>query len=184
MVYKIMLTLFTKGQAATPARNAGRFAAATSRAAASSADAATTEGENSAIFTSANGTAARVQYNHKGTMLGLLLSRMPCHGIGHGRGVGGARTGLGAEEEVDGARLDGGHLRGMLGRRVAHGEEEAEEGERRDGARAPLKRAQHPALHATDGRRVEHEVLIPLQHKIAGNLGINIQSNRSPNRKQ
>jgi len=85
MVYKIMLTLFTKGQAATPASNAGRFPAATSPAAASSADAATTEGENSAIFTSAKDTATRVHYNHKGTMLGFLLSWMPCQGIGRGR---------------------------------------------------------------------------------------------------
>jgi len=183
-----MLTLFTKGQAATPAWNAGRFAAATSPAAASSADAATTEGENSAIFTSAKGTATRVQHNHKGTMLGfLVLDAMPWHWAREA--VGGARTGLSAEEKVDGARLDGGHLRGMPGRRVARGEEEAEEGERRDGARTPLKRAQHPALHATDGRRVEHEVLVPLQNKATatkniGNLGINIQSNHSPNRKQ
>lgn len=53
--YKIMLTLFTKEQAATPAWNAGRWATAISPAAASSADAATTDGENSAIFTSAGG---------------------------------------------------------------------------------------------------------------------------------
>ena len=51
--YNIMLTLFTKGQAATAAWKAGRWATAISPAAASSADAATTDGENSAIFTSA-----------------------------------------------------------------------------------------------------------------------------------
>uniref|UniRef100_A0A0A9CMC9 Uncharacterized protein n=1 Tax=Arundo donax TaxID=35708 RepID=A0A0A9CMC9_ARUDO len=43
---------FSKGQAATPAWNAGRCAAATSPVAASSAAAAATEGENLAIFTS------------------------------------------------------------------------------------------------------------------------------------
>jgi hypothetical protein len=54
----------------------------------------------------------------------------------------------------------------MLRRRVAGGEEEAEEGERRDGAHTPLQRVQHHALHATDGHRVEHELLVPL-HPVA-----------------
>lgn len=79
---------------------------------------------------------------------------------GRGRG---AHTRLSVEKEVDGARLDSGYLWGVLRRRIARGEEEAEEGERRDGARAPLKRAKHHPLHATDGHRVEHEVFVPLQ---------------------
>ena len=82
-------------------------------------------------------------------------------------GVGGARTGLGADQEVDGARFDGSDLCRVMGRRVARGEEEAEESERRDGARAPLQRAQHHALHAPHGRLVEHELLIPLQPEAA-----------------
>jgi hypothetical protein len=75
------------------------------------------------------------------------------------------RTRLGAEEEVHGASLDGGDLRRMPQRRVARGEEKVEEGERRDGACAPLQRVQNHALHAPDGRQVDHEVLGPLQHQ-------------------
>ena len=95
-------------------------------------------------------------------------------------GVGGARTGLGADEEVDGARFDGSDLCRVTGRRVARGEEEAEEGERRDGARAPLQRAQHHALHAPHGRLVEHELVIPLQPGAAQHKDTVCLNQRSP----
>lgn len=87
-----MLTLFTKGQAAKLAWNAWRFAAATSPAAASSAAAATTEGENSAIFTSAKGRPTRVQYKLQtqgdNVRVPLVLDAMPWHPAREG--VGGA----------------------------------------------------------------------------------------------
>lgn len=112
MVCKIVLTLFTKGQAATPAWNTGRFAAVTSPAAASSAAAAATEGENSAILTSAKCKkhSNKSSVEQKGQCWGVSLG-LRCNAMALAReGVGGARTGLGAEEDVDGARLDGGDL--------------------------------------------------------------------------
>jgi hypothetical protein len=94
------------------------------------------------------------------------LALIECHAlalVAGGRAR--VRTRLGAEDEVHGASLDGGDLRRMPQRRVARGEEEVEEGKRRDGACAPLQRVQNHALHAPDGRQVDHEVLGPLQHQ-------------------
>ena len=159
--YKIMLTLFTKGQAATPAWKAGRWAPANSPAAASSADAATTEGGYSAIFTSAK-RKTEEQFLAASQLRNLTANPLAFRWHWRAGAARTLRTRLGADEEVDGARLDVVEQGRMPGRREARREVEAEEGEGRDGARAPLQRAQHQPLHAPDVHGVEHELLVPL----------------------